>query len=751
MQAAGTECDPQRAVGFETTGGFEAAGRAVLDQHRLHPPGPDARTLGFDLRAAGRRQRELYESALRADAAGEHITTATRWLLDNYHILAEAYRHLQRDMGPGFLRSLPREEFTPGGLMPRVLALAWDHVAMTDADLREACLSAYVGGAQQVAWLTIGELWSLPSMLRYVLLQRMLRLSEETERSRHGRREANAAMDRLMAVHDPRPEDFDRLVPPGALEDRAFVAQLVYRIHAGLERSHVVAAELARRLEAQGQTAEQVLIEEQSRQTANNVTAANVVRALRRIDEIDWRDWFEAMSRVEAILREDPDHLRLSPATRNTIRERIETIARNSELTEVEVAARALAAAEQQRAPVSVVLLGEDAEAFEKGCGYRPLWRERLRRRLRRWGIWAVIVPLVILSGAAAGVGLWILPAGTSPWLAALLVVMSLPAFIEAGLALVRFLASRTITPARLPAYGFEDGIPADQATLVVIPCLLTGLDGIDDLLGNLEVHYLANTDRALSFALLTDFTDADTETTPRDAELLAYARAGIEALAEKYAHTGGRRFYLLHRRRQWNEAEGVWMGWERKRGKLVELNALLRGSHDTSFVDTGPRPPAGIRHVVTLDADTRMPRGTVRRLVGMMAHPVNRPHYDPALRRVTRGHGLIQPRVTAMLAHRRQTSPFQRILSADGGLDPYVFTVSDLWQDLFDQGTYTGKGIYDVDAFVAAAQDHVRENTVLSHDLIEGAWLRAALATDVTFIEEYPRRFDVDLSRQHR
>ena len=477
-------------------------------------------------------------AAYRASAteleSGRSVVPAAEWLLDNYHTIAETYRHLTRDLSPAFLRSLPRGQFQPvAEPIPRVLALAWDYAAMTDGDLRERSFADFIAGAQQVDWLTIGELWSLPSMLRYALLLRMLRLSDETERARRGRREANAAMDRLMAMDEPGPADFDQAVPGPALQNAAFVAQVIYRVHAGLDRTHAITEQLARRLAAQGRTAEQVMAGEQTRQTANNVTAAHIIRALKRLDEINWREWFEATSRTEAILREDPDHQRLAPQTRNAIRNRIEMIARHSALAEPEVAERALAAAGRRDIPVSVVLLGDDAPRFEADCGYRPVWRERLARLARRHGILSLILPLAALMLLAVVLCLTYVPAQTGGFLAATLIVLSLAAFLDAGLALLRFVASRLIAPAQLPAYGFKDGIPPDHATLVAIPCLLTSLDTIDDLLSNLEVHYLANPDPALSFALLTDFTDAAEETTPRDAELLAYARQGIAALAE--------------------------------------------------------------------------------------------------------------------------------------------------------------------------------------------------------------------------
>ena len=328
MNADGSESPPAMDGQPQTASasGYEAAGRLVLESGRIQTGHFDSRAGQFDIPRGEREQRALYQAALRADARNEHITTATRWLLDNYHTIAETYRHLHRDLGPSFLRALPRGEFAGPEPIPRVLALAWDFVALSDGDLREHCFAEFIAGAQQVDWLTIGELWSLPSMLRHVLLLRMLRLSAETENARRGRREANAAIDRLMARGDPQTEDFDLHVPQAALHNPAFVAQVIYRLHSRLDRSHALAAQLATRLELHGTTVEQALIAEHDRQTANNVTAGHVIRALRRLDEIDWRDWFEATSRTEAILREDPDYGRLSPRTRNLVRNRIDRI-----------------------------------------------------------------------------------------------------------------------------------------------------------------------------------------------------------------------------------------------------------------------------------------------------------------------------------------------------------------------------------------------------------------------------------------
>ena len=258
-----------------------------------------------------------------------------------------------------------------------------------------------------------------------------------------------------------------------------------------------------------------------------------------------------------------------------------------------------------------------------------------------------------------------------------------------------------------------------------------------------------------LCFALLSDWTDSATESAPGDDELLGAAAEGIARLNRRYGPApDGERFLLLHRRRLWNEGEGKWIGWERKRGKLHELNRLLRGATDTTFLAVGGRPPvvpAGVRYVITLDADTRLPRGAARRLVGKMAHPLNRPRLDPRTGRVVEGYAVLQPRVTPSLPIGREGSLFQRVFSGPGGMDPYAFAVSDVYQDLFGEGSYTGKGIYDVDVFEAALAGRIPESTLLSHDLLEGIFARAGLVSDIEVVEEFPSRYDVAAARQHR
>ena len=298
-------------------------------------------------------------------------------------------------------------------------------------------------------------------------------------------------------------------------------------------------------------------------------------------------------------------------------------------------------------------------------------------------------------------------------------------------------------------------GVPSHLRTLVAMPVLLTTRAQVEQLVDQLEVHYLASTDGDLYFALLSDWTDADQETAPDDAELLETARDGIAALNRRHGPAAaGPRFSLLHRRRVWNAGEGKWIGWERKRGKLHELNRLLRGSNETTFVSENGQPPqvpAGVRYVITLDADTRLPREAARKLIGKMAHPLNRPVLDRMVGRVVEGHAILQPRVTPSMPVGREGSLLQHLFSQPRGLDPYAFAVSDVYQDLFQEGSYCGKGIYDVDVFEKALEGRIPDNTVLSHDLLEGCFARAGLVSDIEVVEDFPARYEVAAARQHR
>ncbi len=455
-------------------------------------------------------------------------------------------------------------------------------------------------------------------------------------------------------------------------------------------------------------------------------------------------------------------------ATRDRYRHAIEDLARGSGRTELDVTRAALVRAQRAMRSSSATpgdrsgdpgfyLISKGRAAFEADIGYRV---PRRRWLLRAYV--AAATPSYLGSIALVTAFLLTLPlhaaalAGLHPVLVALMGLIALFPASDLAVAIVNRAVMELLGPRLLPRLELRDGVPASMRTLVAVPTLLTNEADIEEQVGRLEIHYLANPDGDIRLALLSDHLDAPAETMPDDARLVEAAADGIARLNRRHAPApdGGDRFLLLHRRRVWNEAEGKWIGWERKRGKLQELNRLLRGATDTTFVPTGGRPPtvpASVRYVITLDADTRLPRGAATRLVGLLAHPLNRPVFDAGAGRVVDGYAILQPRITPTMPTDREGSLFQRLFAGPAGIDPYAGAVSDVYQDLFGEGSYTGKGIYDVDAFTAALAGRVPENALLSHDLFEGIFARTGLVTDLELFEEFPSQYRDAATRQHR
>ena len=708
--------------------------------------------------------RTNYLDTVMAAERDELITPAAEWLIDNYHMVEENLRQLRQGFGRSFLRHQRKVALSGGGQAPRSLLIAWYFVALTNSEVKADDLSDFLRGFQSVSTLDIAELWAVPTFLRYVLVENLRRMSDRVVTARRYRNTANAIAD--LVASDP--DNISAIVEGrGELIFRDTVAvQLLYRLREGTADAQAALAALERRWGGQP-ALERAVQREYAQQSAGNVTVGNVISSLRRMGDIDWLTWFEGVSHVDRMLVGDSEFVRLDQATRAAYRSAVERTARRSRLSETEVARLALetAAGDSEgaadrgilreprldgRVEVGHLLVGEDRFRLQRLAGCRRTAYEMLGILIRRLGWLSLQLPLLVLTVLLLAVMTWTIPDGLPRWQVGLLLALALVPASETAMQALAFLAARWLAPRCLAGYDFRTGLPAEARTLVVIPCMITSMDAIDELADTLESHYLANPQTEIFFALLSDWADADAETLPRDQALLDHARQRIDALAEHYNHGGVRRFFLLHRRRQWSATDRVWMGWERKRGKLTELNMLLRGQTGTSFLATGPTPPEGVRYVVTLDSDTRLPRDTVAALAGKMAHPVNLPVSDEK-GLVIRGHAIMQPRVTPSLTTGAEASVFQRAFSANRGLDPYVFAVSDLYQDLFGQGSFTGKGIYDVDAFQAAMTARVPENAILSHDLLEGSLARAALVSDIEVVENFPTRYANEASRQHR
>ena len=622
------------------------------------------------------------------------LSYAAEWILDNYYVIEQSIRQIREDLPAGYYHQLPLLSEGPHANLPRIYAVALQLTSLPGNALDTEQVQHFIRVYQDVQPLLMSELWALPIMLRISLLQRLTELVEP------------------IALRDT------GQLKPGQPPDTP----------------------------------------------ADGIAVGYCITGLRWVAVQDWLDFFESVSLVEHILADEPAGIypHMDFDTRNTYRKAIEAFSRAANVDEQEVAHQAveLAATHSSNgkaytryAHVGYYLVDDGYRLLETHFHYTSPWLKRIQRWLLHHPSFTYTAPVLLVTALALVlVASFIVTSGgtlAQTLVATLLAVV--PAF-TAVISLVNWIVTQLIPPRKLPRMDFKTGIPAECRTIVAIPILLPQGDELNALAQEFELHYLRNSDPQLSFVLLSDFSDAPQKDMPGDAALLEQAAGVIKALNVKYQAVGRAPFFLLHRERRWNPREGCWMGWERKRGKLVELNSFINGCAGSSFrVIVGDEAALkGARYVITLDADTVVPRDSAARIVATLAHPLNRAEFSPDGTRVVAGYTVLQPR-TEILPESVDLSWFTRIFAGDVGLDPYTHAVSDVYQDLFGEGIYVGKGIYDVAAFEKSLHGRVPENALLSHDLFEGIHGRAGLVTDITLLEDYPPHYPAHIMRQHR
>lgn len=715
------------------------------------------------LRQNGDALRRAYDTISDAAAAGEPISPAAEWLVDNFHIVEDQLREIREDLPVGFYRKLPKLAVGPFAGFPRVYGLAWGYVEHTDSLFDPKTLPRFVRAYQETQPLTLGELWAIAISLRLVLVENLRRLADRVVQRRVARAAADALADALINEEAPQVEQNELLdLWKNSPLWTTFIAQAAQRLRDRDPTETPLLARVGERLADQGRSIDEVVQLEHQQQVAGQLIIRNVITSMRLMSSLDWAELVEGVSLVEAALRNGTDVAAMDFITRDAYRHAVEELAQGAGRTELEIAQQVVkrAMSAEPGTPESDpghYLVGKSREAFERDLAVRLSAGQWLRRRLLNAGTPVYLTCVVAVTLLLLGILLAAVPAGivTVPTLLLLTLLALIPA-TEPAVAVVNRLIAAVLGPRRLLRLELNEGVAEPLRTMVVVPVVLTTESAIAEQVDQLEVHHLANDDGELFFALLSDWRDAAAEEAPEDTALLAAARRAVADLNRRHppAPNGGPRFFLFHRHRVWNESQGCWMGWERKRGKLLELNRLLRGAPDTTFMACDGEPataPAGVRYVLTLDADTRLPRGAARRLIGTMAHPLNRPVYDPELGRIREGHAILQPRVVPALPETGRGSLHQQIYAGPRGIDAYEFAVSDIYQDLFDEGIYIGKGLYEVDAFERALSDRVPENTLLSHDLFEGIAARVALVSDIELFEAFPEHYEVNVARRHR
>jgi len=746
-----------------------------LESHAIHlatiqkiGAAPHRMSISALARADGRTLIAAHAAIGRAAGERRAITSAAEWLLDNLHVVQENVSGVVENMSRRVYKSLPKLMDGEYAGMPRIYALCQEFAAHTDNHFDTDLFLRFVSAYQRVQALTMAELWTLPVVMRAVLLMHLRRVAMRVVRAQAARQAADDLANELIAIAQKTPEkEQPAIVLPAGHLRQPFVVQLVQRLRYQQPGFTPLLDALGTRLVDQNLTIDDLVLREHTTQVASNQTIRNIITSMRGIAAFDWRTFFESVSLVEQRLQTLPAYAVLDFLTRDRYRNIIQQIALNARYSEQQIADALVRKIEYHRSQMQHDEIVADERALDPGhyllaggrndleaeLGYQPHFSQKFKRHYIAHA--SLYYPLTIITLACVLLALPLLSVhdNTVPDIALALLIMAgfFPAS-DIAITVANKILMRLFWPRHLPRLELED-ISASLRTFVAVPVMLTSEEGIEEEVRQLEAHYLANPDGEVYFTLLSDWADAKQEHMPQDIYLLEKARRDIAELNARYGPSvsGQTRFYILHRKRLWNAAEGRWMGWERKRGKLHEFNRLLRDAHDTSFLLDAIALPQTVRYVITLDADTRMPIGALRALVGVAAHPLNQPRHDPKTGQVIEGYGILQPRITPTLPMRQERTLYRRFFSARGGIDPYGGAVPDVYQDVFGWGSYSGKGLYDVDAFERALAGKVPENTMLSHDLFEGALARVALVNDVELFEDFPSHVEEAAARQHR
>ncbi|HVJ82753.1 MAG TPA: glucoamylase family protein [Planctomycetia bacterium] len=743
---------------------LERHAREVAASHRL----ATGRTRDVLLPRLEENQKVLFETydlVAAASAQNRRIEPAAEWLLDNFYLIEDQIRAIRRLLPPSYSRELPRLASGSAAGFPRAYGIALELISHADGRVDAASLDSFIAAYQSTESLKLGELWALPLMLRLALIENLRRVAARIAVARRHRDLAGDWAERMVGVVERKPTDLVLVLADMARANPpfsgAFLAELTRHLQGQNPSFAFANSWLEHRLADHGLTTEQLVRAEGQAQAADQVSIGNSINSLRFLNSNDWRRFVGRHSLVEQTLAADPAgvYAKMDFTTRDRYRHAVEGIARRSRHTEYEVARKAVQLAERRAhrrpsdraAHVGYYLVDRGRPALERLAEMRLSLGAALDKARRSFPLACYLFVLGLATFAATYLFMrWAQRHDAGAWALAALFAPALVSASNLGLGVVNWLMTQLLTPQSLPRLDFEGGIPPEHRTLVAVPSMLTNAAGVERLLDGIETRYLANRDPSLHFALLTDFVDAATETTPDDEELVRLAREGIERLNAKYADVRTDIFHLFHRARLWNAQEGVWMGYERKRGKLADLNAALRGAKDRFATTAGETEVLqGVRFVITLDTDTQLPRDAARVMVGTLAHPLNRPVLDERKCRVVDGYTILQPRVDVSLLS-AQRSRFALLYAGNAGVDPYTRVVSDVYQELFGEGSFIGKGIYDVDSFERRCGDFP-ENAILSHDLIEGAYCRSALLSDVTLYEDHPSSYAADMARRHR
>ncbi|MBL4936179.1 cyclic beta 1-2 glucan synthetase [Clostridium sp. YIM B02515] len=708
---------------------------------------------------------KTYEYIDKEAKSKREVAPAAEWMLDNLYLIEKEYKDIKHNMPVSYYKGLPviKKGILKG--YPRIYHLAVELVSHTDGRVEEDSVETFLNAYQSNTMLTMGELWALPIMIRIALIQNISKIACSIMFAQEEKKRADAIAEKILNEEndDLLDEKVKELLQISERLNVHFVERLLKVLRDNGVDNQKAYSWIEEKLEFQQTTAEKMIADEHQKQTAFQISIGNSITSIRQMGALNWREAFEKLSYVERILRQDPEKIyeAMDFESRDYYRHKIEKLAKRINIEEAIVAKKALECAENCSSDIDYekhigfYLIDEGVKNLKSALNYREIGHGSTKKITKNKNDIFYIGTIILITVLLCILVLSIVRlennniSGTIYFICFLAVLIPCS---EIVISIFNWSINHLSAPRFIPKMEYREGIPEEYSTVVVIPTIINNEERAHDLISDIEVYYLANQEKNLYYALLGDFKDSKSEHEENDNKIVEAALSDIKALNEKYSKDNKDIFFFLNRYRQYNEKEGLWLGWERKRGKLMEFNFLLRGDKSTSYniISGDIKTLKNVKFVITLDADTELPRDIAKKLVGAMGHVLNRPRIDYKNKRVLRGYGLMQPRVSVGSIAANKTM-FSKIFSGETGIDMYTTAVSDVYQDLFCEGIFTGKGIYDVDTFNYMLKDEIPENTVLSHDLLEGSYVRTALVTDVELIDGYPAYYNSSSMRLHR
>lgn len=698
------------------------------------------------------------------------ITPAGEWLLDNFYLIEEQIVIAKKHLPKKYSEGLPSLVDGNSDGMPRVYDIALEVISHSDGRVDSFGLKGFIAAYQTEKILTLGELWAIPIMLKLAVIENLRRIAERIALDMIDNNIADYWSDQIIDTVKNNPYDLVLTIANMAksqpILNSPFVAVFNRKLQGKGPAFTLPLNWLEQQLAKEGFSSTDLVWHENEKQATDQVSVKNSIGTLRFIGSTDWRKFVEASSIVEQILLKDftGTYPQLDFATRDRYRHVIETVSKGSPLSETEIAVKTIELTERpeiadkkyyRQQHVGYYLIGNGFDQLKAAVRMRFDLRQSLNNFMEQRPILIYLSSITILT-------MWITYGmfsvawayGGFSWEFLIFIgLLCMGGAAHLGITITNWLATIWIKPEILPRLDFSKGIPSEYRTLVTVPTMLSSKLEIEEDVEALEIRFLANQNNNLYFSLLTDFTDADVEVKPNDQWLVNLMSEKVQQLNKKYNKDGQPDiFYLFHRPRKWNASENKWMGYERKRGKLSALNMLLRGfgEKDFSQIVGNYNELKSVKYIIALDADTQLPRETAWKLIATMAHPLNRAVYDERKKRIVEGYGILQPRISSDFP-KGKTSMYLRMQGDMNGIDPYTRASSDVYQDIFEEGSFIGKGIYDVDIFEKVMAERFPDNRILSHDLLEGCHARAGLLSDVVLYENNPSSYETDSKRQHR